>query len=508
MRVEDLQSRDALLQAAKLLEQQVLQLQQINARLRARIAELEGASNPEQLELQYLQEQIHQLNKELYQASSEKRRLEERAAKAEPEAKKPQKGHGPTKQPLLPTVDVIHELPEDDRTCPKCGGTLKPIPNGDVITEEIHVVEVSYRVHKHHRIKYACECEDTVKLAPLPKRLIPGGRYSNDFAVHVAIKKYDDHMPLQRLASSMKREGLQVTSQTLWNQIDALAEVLEPTYHALCSKVCESPVVHADETRWRLMGNGNGTSRWWVWSVVSDRISTYRIVDSRSSKVAQELLGEYEGTVVVDGYSAYQSLGGEGPRERGPTKAFCWAHVRRKFIHAESMEPELAGRFLDLIGTLYTIEKSLPRVTEGMSPSEREAVLAERLETRGKRSRLIVDEIIRLARENKPSIPQRSAMGKALAYLLKLEPGLRVFLDNPRVPLDNNHAERALRSVVVGRKNHYGSRSRRGTQVAALFYTLVETAKLSGLDPATYIRTAMERALENPGTITLPDDIP
>ncbi len=98
-------------------------------------------------------------------------------------------------------------------------------------------------------------------------------------------------------------------------------------------------------------------------------------------------------------------------------------------------------------------------------------------------------------------------MGKALAYLLKLRQGLEVFLRDPRVPLDNNHAERALRGVVVGRKNHYGSRSRRGTEVAALFYTLLETAKLSGVDPAAYLRTALERALEHPGTVTLPNDI-
>ncbi len=98
-------------------------------------------------------------------------------------------------------------------------------------------------------------------------------------------------------------------------------------------------------------------------------------------------------------------------------------------------------------------------------------------------------------------------MGKALAYLLRLRQGLEVFLRDPRVPLDNNRAERALRGVVVGRKNHYGSRSRRGTEVAALFYTLLETAKLSGVDPAAYLRTALERVLEHPGTVTLPNDI-
>jgi transposase len=506
MVIEQFTSRDALLQAAKLLQRQVLTQQRTIARLKARLAKLEGASNPEQLELEYLKEQIDLLNTQLYAATSERRHVEQAAAEAPPG--EPQTGHGPTPQPLLPVVDVVHELAEEEKTCEKCGGTLEPIPNGDVVTEEIHVVEVSYEIRRHHRTKYACRCEETIKVAPGPKRLIPGGRYSNDFAVHVAARKYLEHMPLERQVASMARAGLQVGSQTLWDQIDALAKVLEPTYEALCAEVLESGVVHADETHWRLMGRKNETSRWWVWSVVSDTISTYRIVDSRSSKVAQKLLGGYEGIVVVDGYGAYRALERDGPRERGPTLAFCWAHVRRKFIKAERMEPRLAKEFLDLIGSLYAIEKTLPRVPgEGVETPERERVLAERLRIRRERSQLVVNEIFRLAQEKKGSLPQRSTMGKAIAYLLKLRQGLGVFLDNPRVPLDNNHAERALRGVVVGRKNHYGSRSKRGTRVAAIFYTLFETAKLSGIDPARYVTRAMERALETPGRPTLPTEL-
>ena len=505
MRVEALQSRDALLQAAKLLERQVLAQQRIIARLRARLAELEGASNPQQLEIDFLREQIDQLNAQLFAASSEKRRAEARAAQQPP--RKPQKGHGPTPQPLLPVVEVVHELPEEERICEKCGGTLEPIPNGDVVTEEVDVVEVSYRIRRHHRTKYACRCEETVKVAPAPKRLVPGGRYSNNFAVHVAVQKYLDHLPLERQVAAMKRAGLQTTSQALWDQLDAEARVLNPTYGALCTGVFEDGVVHADETHWRLMGRGERTSRWWVWSVASATISTYRIVDSRSSKVAQEILGGYQGTVVVDGYGAYRALQGTGPDARGPTLAFCWAHVRRKFVKAERMEPELAGEFLDMIGTLYSIERTLPGVPGDAGSAEGERVLAERLRIRRERSRLVVAEIFRLAQEKKGGIPERSSMGKALAYLLRLRQGLEVFLRDPRVPLDNNHAERALRGVVVGRKNHYGSRSRRGTEVAALFYTLLETAKLSGVDPAAYLRTALERALEHPGTVTLPNDL-
>ncbi len=156
---------------------------------------------------------------------------------------------------------------------------------------------------------------------------------------------------------------------------------------------------------------------------------------------------------------------------------------------------------------VYSIERTLLPVPEDAGSPEGERALAERLRIRRERSRLVVAEIFRLAQEKKGGIPERSTMGKAAAYLLKLRQGLEVFLHDPRVPLDNTHAERAMRGVVVGRKNHYGSRSRRGTEVAALFYTLLETAKLSDLDPAAYLRTAMERALEHPGTVTLPNDV-
>ncbi len=154
----------------------------------------------------------------------------------------------------------------------------------------------------------------------------------------------------------------------------------------------------------------------------------------------------------------------------------------------EGLDLASAGKLLEE----YGIERTLSRVPEDAGSPEGERALAERLRIRRKRSRLVVAEIFRLTQEKKGGIPERSTMGKALAYLLRLRQGLEVFLRDPRVPLDNNHAEHALRGVVVGRKNHYGSRSRLGTKVAALFYTFLETARLSGVDPAAYLRTALD----------------
>lgn len=502
-------SRDELLQAAKLLERQVLRQQRTIAQLKARIARLEGATNPDQLELQYLREELTRLNAELFAPSSEKRKKEtpkDTPAEDQPAATPTRaNGHGPTPQPALPTVEVRHELPEEERICPACGGTMEPMGSGAVVTEVINVVEVDYRVERHVRQKYRCRCEEAVVVAPGPVRLIPGGRYGLDFVVHVAEGKYLDHLPLERQVTAMARRGLEVTSQTLWDQIEALAQVLEPTYEALCRRVLDAEVVFVDETHWRLMGEREGTGRWWVWSVSSEELATYRILKSRSAKAAERVLGGYRGVIVADGYSAYHRLVREGPPGDAVTLAYCWAHVRRKFLQAEQMYPDLARELVERIGRLYEVERACPKLAPGMSEAEREEALAARLALRRERSRPVIGGLRDRAYELKPQVPERSSMGKALTYMLSLWQGLTVFLENPRVPLDNNHAERALRGVVVGRKNHYGSRSKRGTEVAALFYTLFESAKLSGVNPAEYVRTAARRALENPGTVTLPN---
>ena len=169
--------------------------------------------------------------------------------------------------------------------------------------------------------------------------------------------------------------------------------------------------------------------------------------------------------------------------------AACWAHVRRKFLEAESDHPE-ATPVLELIGDLYGVE------AEGREAPDRLAML------RGEKSRELVDQL-RDALLAIRALP-RSSLGTAVSYTFELWPALTRFLDDSRVPLDNNQTERALRGAVIGRKNHYGSRSLRGTMVAALFYSLIESAKLCGVEPRAYLREATRRAIAQPGAVTVP----
>jgi transposase len=297
----------------------------------------------------------------------------------------------------------------------------------------------------------------------------------------------------------MRREGLDVNSQTLWDQIEALARVLRPTYHALHQRVLGAELVGADETHWRLMGK-EGSKRWWAWAACGDDAVFYKILDSRSQEAASEVLPNYHGVVMADGYGAYEALARAGP---GFALAHCWAHVRRKFLEIEDHYPEACGQILARIGKLYEVERMVPSLAPGSSPEEAAEARRLRARLRDERSRPLVREIQDWALAQR-ALPE-SSLGKALNYMLGMWKGLTRFLDDPRIPLDNNRTERGLRGVVLGRKNHHGSRSRRGTQVAALFYSLLESAKLSGVEPKAYLLAATRAALaKKPGTVTLP----
>jgi transposase len=208
------------------------------------------------------------------------------------------------------------------------------------------------------------------------------------------------------------------------------------------------------------------------------------------------VLDDYSGVAICDGYKAYDTLARE--REGSDlTLAHCWAHARRKFVEAEPHYPE-AAEMVDQIGQLYAIEAEAKRA----SPEERQATLAA---LRAEQSKPLLDEI-RSWLMTQRALP-RSALGKTIAYTSVLWPGLVRFLADPKIPLDTNSVERALRGVAVGRKNHYGRRSERGARVAALFYSLIESAKLCRVEPRAYLREATLRAVRNPGTATLARDL-
>lgn len=453
-----------------------------------------------ELEIGRLQEELARRTRALFGPSSEKRPAADAQAANETPAAGAQRGHGPHAQAALPLVERVHELEVPDQICPACGGALQAWAEQFEEAEEIDIVERSFRIIKHRRQKYRCRCGGCVETALGPPKLIPGGRYSVEFAVAAAIAKYTDHLPLARQVRQMERLGLHVDTQTLWDQLWALSRHLLPTYKALHAYVLAAPVIGADETTWPLLEKGQ-TRKWWAWAVTRPDAVCYRILATRSAAAAGTVLAGYCGIVVVDGYSAYRTLQKE--RAAGGTPSFilasCMAHARRTFVEAEPDYPQ-ATEMLVHFRELYRIEAQARTVVE----TERLRLLAELRRTQ---SRAVMQQMSEWLMAHRRTVLPRSGLGKAISYTLELWASLSLFLDNAAIPIDNNQTERAIRGVAVGRKNHYGSRSLRGTEVAAIFYSLIESAKLAGVEPAHYLREATLRAITTPGTVTLPTDL-
>lgn len=480
-----------------ILRQKAALLQRENDLLHARLGELTsqldklqgGDGAGLQQELALLQEKLAAQATKLFGKSSEKRKTEVvEAAKPDRPA---QTGHGPRPQPKLPVVEQIHELDAADKVCVSCGGNLRLMADQFEESEEIDVVERVFRVVHHKRQKYRCDCQACIDTALGPPKLLTGGRYSVGFAVEVASDKYSMHKPLTRQCQEMAHQGLVVDSQTLWDQISALAKHLQNAYDSLRVRVLGRPVVGADETRWPVLDAENKV--WWAWSVCSNDGVWYRIAKSRSHEEAGKLLGDYSGTVVTDAYGAYQALRNKRIREGMAVflNPHCWSHCRRKFVAAEPHQPE-AAQALALIGKLYAIEAK----AKAEHPQDEAAWQSRLGELRKSESAAVLAEI-RAWRPKVRALP-KSALGRALSYMDDNWLDLGLFIHDPQIPLDNNHTERGMRRLAVGRKNHYGSKSLRGTEVAAIFYSLIETAHRIGLDPKAYLLAAALAAIRDP----------
>jgi transposase len=477
-----------LRKAATVLESENRRLLREVVDLKEKVRVLEGAE-PSQLALrnEELERQLALRNKKLFGESSEKRlsdRDDEKSARAA------QTGHGPREQLGLQDVERVHELDDADRVCPQCGRDLKPWLGQYEEAEEIDMLEQQYLRVQNKRQKYRCAC-GCIETALAPARLVPGGRYSVAFATHVTVTKYADHGPLERQVKIMARHGLRVDSQTLWDQVHALATALSPAHVRLREYLLQKPVLGADETHWRVMGSDK--QRWQVWAICADEGVYYQIEDNRSAEAASSVLGDFAGKLLVDGYGVYSALKKRGGRFE---IAHCWAHTRRKFVEVEDLHAGRCTEVLDMIGELYEVER--------IARAGPEPLLQARARLRAERSVAIVDRIHAWALQQR-ALPE-SPLGRAIGYLGAMWQGLLVFLREPEVDIDNNDVERALRGVVLGRKNHLGSRSKRGTEVAAIFYSLVESAKLAGIDPSAYLKAAVAAALRGE-IIPLPHEI-
>ena len=493
-RLDDEKDPKILRQAISLMERHNETLTKRVVVLEQELAEAKGMT-PEQLQrrLALLEQQLAQMKKKVFGASSERSAYETKG-RAKSEEPKPRTGHGPTEQPELLTVPVDHDLDDADKTCPQCGGGLEEMAGQFEEHDEVDVIPARFVIKRHRRKKYRCRCGACIETALGPDKLVPGGRYSIGFAIHVAISKYSDHLPLERQVRMMGREGLSVTSQTLWDQLEALERVVGRVRPRLLAHIIGHAVVGADETRWRML-KASANKTWYVWLLHVSTGVYYTIENSRSMAVIDKLLGSFTGTLMCDAYASYVALAKK--RQGAVVLSHCWAHVRRRFLEAEPFFRGPCEEILALIKELFVLDAACPTGPPGDDA---------RRTIRDESSRRVVEDMVAWFWKTAPFVMPESALHTAIGYMIGAWKGLVQFLDDPTVPLDNNGSERAARGVVLGRKNHYGSKSLRGTEVAATFYSLVESAKLNELEPRFYLRVAVHAGLRGE-EIPLPHEV-
>jgi len=324
-----------------------------NERLLARLGELykqvaeakgEAAAQL-RLEIAALEREIEKRRESIFQHKSERRPADKGQDGEAP--KPPQKGHGPREQPKLEVEEVVHDLDDADKTCTACGGDLEEWAGQFEESDEVEVIERRYVIKRHKRKKYRCRCGSCIETAPAPRRLIEGGRYSVSFAITVAVDKYLMHLPLERQVAAMARLGLEVDSQTLFDQLWALNRLLLPAYQRLADVQRARPLLFVDESRWPLLGvkgKGATSTKWHIWTLVSELGVYYEIFDGRDADSAEDLLADFKGYVMCDGFSAYESLAKAYPEIR---LVQCWVHypeprvIRSRPRDAAGVEPPL-----------------------------------------------------------------------------------------------------------------------------------------------------------------------
>ena len=382
---------------------------------------------------------------------------------------------GPIDQSDLLTEVHVVELDEADKICPECGVGLAEMEGQFDRSELIDVIEVQYKRVLLDAQKYRCPKGCCIEQPLTVERLIPGGRYSRAFGAKVAADKYCHHIPLARQSRMMKEHGLTVPRHVLWNQLKHMAKQLTPVWMLIQQQIMSKPVIGLDQTGWPNLARKAGKN-WQMWCLTAPGLVAHLIKDDKSIPTFEAITESFSGTIVSDMLRTHISAAARaGPRI---TLAACWAHVRRKFAESEADFPQ-ARIALNQIRQIYDLERDV---------SDMDA----RRSVRDTQTRKVVGELKNWL--DATSMPKTTSLGAAIRYATKHWQFLSVFLDDPEVPLDNNATERGVRGPVVGRRNHFGSKSRAGTKVAAVLYTLIECAKLSNVPPAEYLCAALESA--------------
>ena len=384
----------------------------------------------------------------------------------------------------LPYVEQVYDLTDEEKQCP-CGCTLTHIR--DEITEQLDVVpQMTFRV-VHIRKQYACKsCEDTMKLAKLPKQPIPHSIATPGLLAAVINSKFRCHMPLYRQETMFHEAGISLTRGTLSNWMIKAADLLTPLVKLMEDDIQSYDIAYADETTLQVLKEKgkSPTQKSYMWLFTggppSKRAFVYQYHPNRSHQIPADFFADFKGYLHADCYQAYIALGTQEHIQH----VACWAHARRYFVDvAKSTKKQgLAHQVITLIGKLYHLEAEL---------KEQKASIDLIFSTRTQKAIPILHELKELLDQASLKVFPKSPIGNAVFYALNHWESLKNYLNDGRLEIDNNLSERSIKPFVIGRKNWLFHGNDIGARAGSILFSLIETCKYNKIDVFSWLKYAL-----------------
>jgi transposase len=516
---EQLQSLTALVQQ---LQQEVCELRRENTDLRQQVREVRcevgywksmharavQRNQKLQAELNQAQAEIRQLKAERFGKQSEKQSATDRSNDLddpqEQAAPKKKRGQQPGR-PAPKRRDYSHlsereeqiDLPDDAKVCACCGKPLADLGYSDD-SEQIEIeITVYRRVVRRKRYRRTCDCADRPRTvtAPLPPKLLPRSIYGTSLWVHLLLEKFHLQRPMHRTIEQLRLLGLSLASGTINDGLKRIEPLFTPLYDAIRARHVQSAYFQADETRWKVFVEKAGKTGhlWWLWLFAGEDSVVYVLDPSRSHDVPQSHFpDDVLGVMMVDRYSGYKAM--QQVKVGKLLLAFCWAHVRRDFVRVGKGYLELTAwaiAWLSRIRELYRLNRERLRHPVGtVEFAAADARLRQHVAAMAEqRDRELADDKL------------REPCRKVLVSLNEHWSGLTLFVDDPRIPLDNNYGERLIRNPAVGRKNYYGSGAERAGRLGMMLFSIFATLVLWKINPRKWLSWYFDACAASGGNV-------
>ena len=442
-------------------------------------------------------------------AASEDELAAEQAAKSATTTIPAHQRKHPVKKPLPAHLPREHVVVPGPVACSCCGGD-RLAKLGEDVTETLEVIPRRWKVIQTVREKFTCRDCEAISQIPAPFHAIPRGAAGPNLLAMVLFEKYGQHQPLNRQAERYAREGVEIPLSTLADHVGSASFALMPLFKRIEAHVLAAERLHGDDTTVPVLAKGGcDTGRCWVY-VRDDQpfggtappAALFHYSRDRRGEHPRTHLANYAGILQADAYSGYGKLYDPARQPGAVTEALCWAHSRRKLFELadiaatakrrsqgklEQFISPLALEGVRRIDAIFAIERGI----NGRSAGERLAV-------RRQFSKPLVDDLQIWMAENRARLANKNPLAKAIDYMLKRWSGFTRFLEDGRIDLSNNAAERALRGIAMGRKSWLFAGSDRGGQRAAIMYSLIGTAKLNGVDPQAWLANVLARIADHP----------